>query len=570
MNESLNKAGKINCAQELTNILENEGVKYVFGHPGEQILSFYEALRTSRLKHILLRHEQSAAHAADGYARASGKFGVCVATAGPGALNLVMGVATAYRDAVPILVITGDVPVNQRGHNTFQDIDLCSIFKPVTLASFYSNNAYEAILNLKTALKILKNGPTGPVHLNLPKDVLDEIVSESSDLKPGQNIISSEIFKTEYDDYNYSDEKSKIDAVINLIKTSKKPLIIAGAGVIWSGALKEIKKFVEETQIPITTTYPGRGILSEEDHHCLGLIGNRGTPVGNYAGENCDLVLGLGCRLSERTLTGIGPKTSKLSSIPQIVQVNLDKNSLKGDINLQMDVKEFLKEILKTPSARPPVGEIQSWWKILKNYKENHPPQYDIEFNYPETPLRPQQAIKEIINASNGLTVVNDAGTHTTWVTLYKKVLKPATLLFSGAFGPMGYGLPAAIGVSFARPDECILVVVGDGGFQMNLQELATIHQNKLPIIICVINNSSLGIIRQWQEMNFSEKYEVELDNPDFVKLAKSYGIESTRVKSPDETYTVVKKAIDLKKPFLLDIIVKKEENIPLPEFMRK
>lgn len=586
MNKSLNKDGKINCAKALTNILEMEDIKYVFGHPGEQILSFYEALRTSQLKHILLRHEQSAAHAADGYARASGKFGICVATAGPGALNLIMGVATAYRDSIPILVITGDVPVNQRGHKTFQDVDLCSIFKPITLASFYSNDASEAILNLKTALNMLNNGPTGPVHVNLPKDVLDEIVSEKiineslnenfdlfdDNLRHVTDSIPSKISELKCSDFNGSEEKSKINEVINLVKSSKKPLIIAGAGLIWSGALKEIMKFVEKTQIPLTTTYHGRGILSEDDPQCLGLIGNRGTPVGNYAGENCDLVLGLGCRLSERTLTGIGPKmpkTNKSKIIPRIVQVNLDKESLKGDINLQMDVKEFLNEILKTPNLRPSPDEtIQSWWKILEKYQENHPAQYDMEFNYSEIPLRPQQAIKEIVDASKGLTVVNDAGTHTTWVTLYKKVLKPFTLLFSGAFGPMGYGLPAAIGVCFARPDEPVLTIVGDGGFQMTLQELATIHQNNLPIVICIINNNSLGIIRQWQEMNYSQKYEVELDNPDFVKLAQAYGIEAKRVKSPDEVFNAVKYGIKLKKPFLIEIIVKKDENIPLPDSM--
>ncbi len=513
------KQEKISCATALTHVLEQEGVELIFGHPGEQILSFYDALRSSNLKHVLVRHEQSAAHAADGYARASGKFGVCVATAGPGALNLVMGVATAYRDSIPLLVITGDVPTSQRGQKTFQDIDLCSVFKPVTLESFYAHDSHEAILNLKKAVKLLKNGPTGPIHLNIPKDVLESMVYWPS------------IEYSSDDDFQVKTDLSQINEVIKLIKSANNPLIVAGAGLIWSGALKEIEKFVKTTRIPLTTTYQGRGILSEDYPFCLGLIGNRGTPTGNFAGAHCDLILGLGCRFSERTFTGIGSENNH----PQIIQVNLDLETFKGDMNIQMDVKEFLIKLLENSELIRPSDDpsMDVWWKTLDKYRQKNPPSYEIDFNYPDVPLKPQQAIKEILDASPDSTIVNDAGTHTTWVTLYKKVLRPFTLLFSGAFGPMGYGLPAAIGASFARPQESVVAIIGDGGFQMTLQELATVHQNKLPLIICIINNHSLGIIRQWQEMYHSGTYEVELENPDFVKLAQAYGIDAIRVDSP-------------------------------------
>jgi acetolactate synthase-1/2/3 large subunit len=554
---SMMKTEKISCAKTIINILEQADVEWIFGHPGEQILSLYDALRSSPINHVLVRHEQSAAHAADGYARASGKFGVCVATAGPGALNLVMGVATAYRDSIPILVITGDVPTNQRGQNTFQDIDLCSVFKPISRKTFYSSDASEAILNLKKSIEMLKKGPTGPIHLNLPKNVLDGLVDENIIFKDLEIDFESGNLK------NSQSDLSQLEKVVEYVKSAKKPLIVAGAGLIWSGALDEIKEFINKSHIPLATTYHGRGILREDNDYCMGLIGNRGTPVGNYAGKNCDLVLGLGCRFSERTLTGIGSGENN----PQIIQVNMDSETLKGDINLQMDVKKFLNEIMKISESIRPENDphIKSWLEELHIYSKNHPAPYDTEFFYSELPLKPQQAIKEILDAENDSIIVNDAGTHTTWVTLYKKVLRPFSLLFSGAFGPMGYGLPAAIGASFARPGESIVAIIGDGGFQMTLQELATVHQNNLPIVICIINNSSLGIIRQWQEMYHSGRYEVELENPDFVKLAQAYGIEAIRVESPGDVFKSVKKGITMKKPFLIDISVK-EENIPLPD----
>lgn len=555
------KPEKISCAKHIINILEQESVEWVFGHPGEQILSLYDALRSSPINHILVRHEQSAAHAADGYARASGKFGVCVATAGPGALNLVMGVATAYRDSIPILVITGDVPTNQRGQNTFQDIDLCSIFRPISRESFYSPDASEAILNLKKAIEMLKKGPTGPVHLNLPKDILDEFIDKNIIFKDSD--IDSKSKYLENSDLNLAE----LEKAAEYIKSAEKPLIVAGAGLIWSGALDEIKEFVNKSHIPLASTYHGRGILREDDDYCMGLIGNRGTPVGNYAGSNCDLVLALGCRLSERTINRIGSEENS----PIIIQVNMDSETLKGDINFQMDVKEFLKKIMRISESITPKKDsiIISWLEELHTYSKKHPAQYDTEFFYSDVPLRPQQAIKEILDAAGDSTIVNDAGTHTTWVTLYKKVLRPFSLLFSGAFGPMGYALPAAIGASLARPSESVVAIIGDGGFQMTLQELATIHQYNLPIVLCIVNNNSLGIIRQWQEMYQSGPYEVELENPDFVKLAQAYGIKSIRVETPGSVFKFVKKEIEMKKPFLIDISVKKE-NIPLPDFMKR
>jgi len=558
---------KLTCAQALVQVLEKEGVKLIFGHPGEQILPFYDALRTSPIEHVLFRHEQGAAHAADGYARFSGHPGFCVATAGPGALNLVMGVGTAYKDSVPLLVITGDVNTTQQGQNVFQDINLKDIFNPITRQGFYPRNPAEAVLNLKEALKILKNGPTGPVHLNLPKDVLSGEVDSS--------ILQQEV------NYEVKKDIRDLKKALEMIKAAKKPLLVAGAGIIWADAVDDVKNLVEKHNLPLVTTYPARGVLGEDHPLCLGMIGTRGTPVGNFAGRNADLIVGLGCRFSERTLAGIGEGP--------LIQVNLDSHVLKGDLNLQMDVKKFIDIISPIPYKTN-----STWLNQLKDYSHKNPAEYNILFNYPQMPLKPQQAIKEIIEASKGV-LVNDAGTHTTWVTLYKKVLKPGHLIFSGGFGPMGYALPGALGAALAIKEnekkdkkkideldkgagekrivknesadkEGVIAITGDGSFQMTLQELATLKQEKLPLIICIINNQSLGIIRQWQELYHSGPYEVGLDNPDFVKLAQSYDIQAVRVDSPGEVFKAVKYGLSLKKPFLIDIMVDPEENIPLPK----
>lgn len=526
---------EIRCADALVKILENNGVKYIFGHPGEQILSFYDALRTSSIKHVLMRHEQGAAHAADGYARVSSNFGVCVSTAGPGALNLVMGVATAFKDSVPMIVITGDVPKDFKGKNVFQDIKVNGVFKPITLETFYIEDPEDGILKLKYAIELIKHGKTGPVHLNFPKDVLDEPVDISAlDIN---------------EEYSVKISLDGTEDAVKLMEKSKKPLILAGTGIIWAHAVYQLRDFAEKNSIPVTTTYSARGVLPENHPLCLGMIGLRGTTAANFAGRNCDLLIALGCRFSERTSLGIGK--------PEVIHVNLDPDVLEGDVKIQGDACEFLKKI-KDINIR----DTKKWLHEL----ESHNKTYDIKTNYNEIPIKPQRAIKEILDASDDATTISDAGTHTTWVNLLKKITRPSELIFSGGFGPMGYGLPAAIGASLADPDKSVVLVVGDGGFQMTEQELAVIAQEKMKILICIINNCCLGIIKQWQDMNYRERYEVELENPDFVELANAYGIKGEQINAPDEIYDAVKNALELKEPYLIDIMVDKEEGILLPK----
>ncbi len=531
----------LRCADALVKILEINSVKFIFGHPGEQILPFYDAMRESKIKHILMRHEQGAAHAADGYARASASIGVCTTTGGPGALNLVMGVATAYKDSVPMIVITGDVSSDIKGRNGFQDIDIGAVFKPITLKSFDIKSPEEGILTLKMAFETLEYNKKGPIHLNFPKDVLESLVDKSI----------FESIEGENGKYQTKTDFNDLKNGIKLLESSEKPLILSGAGTVWSHASNILLKFAEDNGIPVATTYPARGVIPEEHSLALGMLGLRGTDAANYAGKKCDVLLGLGCRFSERTVVGIGDCN--------IIHVNIDEGVLEGDVKIQGDVKEFLNRIKDTKFK-----ETANWLSQV----HEHSKKYHIDTDYSEVPIKPQMAIREILEASEDSVIVNDAGTHTTWVTLLISVKTPSSLLFSGGFGPMGYGVPGAIGAALANPGNSVVALVGDGDFQMTSQELATVKELDLPIIICIINNSSLRIIKQWQEMYYGKSYQVELENPDFIKLADAYHIPAVRVDSPGEVSNAVKKALNLKKPYLIEVVVDETEEIPLPEVL--
>lgn len=527
-----------NCAKVIVELLESEGVKFIFGLPGEQILPLYNALSESKIKHVLMRHEQGAVHAADAYARASGKFGVCITSAGPGALNLTMGIATAFKDSVPLLIITGDTPTNLKGGNVFQEINICEVFKPITLNSFDITNPDQGILKLKEAIKMLKYGKTGPIHISFPKNILEDQINK---FLVNDKLSSSP--KTEFKDLN-----NRINNAIKLIEKSKKPVLLVGAGIIWSNTVDKVLNFAVKYGIPISTTYHALGVFPSEHPLLLGMIGIRGTEAANFAGKNSDLVIVLGARLSERTRVGIGEC--------KIIQVNLDEKTLDGDINIQQDIGEFIDSLSNIRMINT-----EEWLNELSGYLNYH----KIKTDYENIPIKPQRAIQDILDVAGDSIIVNDAGSHTTWLTLLYKSKKPSSFIFSGGFAPMGYGVPGSIGAALANPNMNVFLIVGDGGFQMTSQELATIAQLNLPIIICIINNSSLGIIKQWQKMYYGNTYEVELQNPDFIKLAESYHIDAKRVISPNDISKTIKYALNQRKPYLIEIIVDKEELIPLP-----
>ena len=478
----------MNVSDRIVEILESEGITDVFGIPGEQIMPLYRALSQSNINHILTRHEQAATHAADAYTRSSGKIGVCITTASPGALNSTMALATAYKDNVPILILTGDNELAYRGSDHFQTTPQFEIFSHITRASYNPLNGTEAMYVLRAAIYELKNNPKGPIHINLAKDVL---------------------LCEEFDDFDLcylcEDDMSNITKAQKLIDESQKPLFILGAGAISQS--EKIRDIVDKYGIPATTTFHAKGIIPETDDLCLGLCGIRATERAKYAFENTDCIIALGIKASERTLPEIPDN---------MIHVNINKDVLVGDYPIHGKVEDFLAQI-KFKSS--------DWIdEILKIDGE-----YDLE----------------------GL----DSD--------LKKSLKPGQFLFPGAMAPMGYGLPAAIGASIAT-DEKIILINGDGDFQMNLQELATIKEHDLDIIIFILNNSGFAIIRQWQEQFYGmDAYQVELDNPDFLKLASSYGIDAVRVDNLSDLEFLLEK--DLSGPLVIEVVVE-NENIPLPK----
>ena len=510
----------MNVADNFVKILEEEGFEDVFGIPGEQIMPLYKALSASNINHILTRHEQAAAHAADGYFRSSGKIGVCIATASPGALNFTMALATAFKDNIPILVITGDNELKYRNTDHFQTTPQVDIFSHITRASYNPLNGTEAMYMLRAAIYELKTIPKGPIHINLSKDVLLE--EEFEDFKLC---------------YLCEDDMSNISKAQELIDKSEKPLLILGAGAITQK--DNIEEVARKYNIPVTTTFHAKGIISEADEINLGMVGIRATPRAKYAFENADCIIALGIKASERTLPTVPDN---------LIHVNINKDVLIGDYPIHGKVEDFLAEIN--------FKHVDWLDEILKIDNE-------IEIEGLDDDLKPQAAIKRILNRFADKIIVSDAGSHTTWTTLLKKSLKPRQFLFPGAMAPMGYGLPAAIGAAIATGEKIILIN-GDGDVQMNIQELATLKENDLDVIMFILNNSEFGIIRQWEEDFYDmEAYQVKLDNPNFIKLASSYGIDAVRVDNLDNLEMILEK--ELEGPLVVEVVVE-SENIPLPK----
>ncbi|MDR2623424.1 MAG: thiamine pyrophosphate-binding protein [Methanobrevibacter sp.] len=541
----------MNTAEAMVKILENEGIKFIFGVPGEQIAGFYKALSKSKIKHILCRNEQTAGIAGDVYSRTSQKFGVCVSTAGPGALNLIMGVATAFKDSVPLLIITADVPNSLKGKNTMQDIDLPAIFKPITVKNYDPENGKTAILNLKEAIEIFKKEPRGPIHLNIRKDILcDEDV---------EDVINEEV------KYNPKYDYLSVDLSIQKLKSTTKPLIILGEGVRRSNSVDDVKKLIEKHKIPTVHTYHGNGILDSENLLNFGIIGIRGSIASITVFKDSDLILALGATLNERTLNLDKEELDTMDDFmkkfdKKIIHVNIDKSTLKGEIKINGDVKEFLNRI-KNENIFNNIDD--NWLSI--NLKNKDIPDKSKIYSSDGDILKPQKAIETILNTHEDSLIVGDAGSHTSWVLIFHNPSEKGRLINSGGLVPMGYGLPGAIGASIANPGKEVVTIMGDGDLQMNIQDLATIAEHKLPITLFVLNNNQLGIIRQWEECLYNMKpYAVNLENPDFIVISKGYGIEAEKVSNSKELVSAIKKAKSLKKPYLIEIMVSRE-NIPLP-----
>jgi len=534
-------------AKILVESLQREGTEIIFGYPGGVVLPIYDELYDSSLRHILVRHEQAAAHAADGYARASGRVGVCLATSGPGACNLVTGIATAYMDSVPIVALTGQVPTNLLGNDAFQESDITGITLPITKHSYLVKNTADLSRTIQEAFYIAGTGRPGPVLVDIPKDVS---TSSVKDVPVPE--------KVELRGYNptYHGHRRQIEKALQLIAKAERPVIYAGGGVILSNASAELIQVATMLGIPITTTLMGIGAIPGDHPLNLGMLGMHGTEYANFAITECDLLFAIGVRFDDR-VTG---KTETFAANAKIVHIDVDPAEIgknkRVDVPIVGDVKAVLSDML---TCLKKTGAHDAWIKKIQHWKQHHP------LKCPDDGcLHPQYIIRQMSEMLGGdAVIVSEVGQNQMWTAQHFSFKHPRTWITSGGLGTMGYGLPAAMGAHFARPDLPVFDVAGDGSIQMNIQEFGTIAHYNIPVKIAILNNRYLGMVRQWQELFYDRRYSyTELPAVEFVKIANAYGIEGIKVESPEDVKPALQASLDCNGPFVIDFRVEREENV--------
>jgi acetolactate synthase-1/2/3 large subunit len=530
-----------------------EGVDTIFGFPGGAVLPIYDALYDAPIRHILARHEQGATHAADGYARATGKPGVCVVTSGPGATNTVTGIATAYMDSIPIIVFTGQVPTPLIGNDAFQEADIVGITRPCTKHSYLVKDVRNLARTIKEAFYIATTGNQGPVLIDLPKDILN---AETKFEYP--HSVNMRSYKPTVEGHI-----RQIKRMADEIVRSKRPLIYAGGGVILSNASEELVVLSKTTQTPVTTTLMGLGCFPSDSKLSLGMCGMHGTFRSNMAITETDLLIAIGARFDDR-VTG---KLDEFSVNSRKIHIDIDPTSIGKNVRVDLPVVGDIKNVLKKLNShlkhvkKDWKKDSKSWLRKIEKWKRTYP----LVYKQGKSAIKPQYVIEQIAEITKGDAIyVTDVGQHQMWSAQYLKFKKPRTFLTSGGLGTMGYGYPAGIGAQAAFPKKTVFVISGDGSFQMNLQELITAVQHRLPVKVAIINNSFLGMVRQWQQLFYDKRYShVCMANaPDFVKLAESYGALGLRAKKPDEVKKTIEKALAYKGPVVIDFVVTKEENV--------
>lgn len=533
--------------------LKNMGVKTIFGYPGGQTIPFYDMLYDADMDHILVRHEQCAAHAADGYARASGKVGVCLATSGPGATNLVTGIATAYMDSSPIIAITGQVPTHLIGNDAFQEADIIGITMPITKHSYQPKDPDLIPSMIKSSFELAQSGRPGPVLIDVPKEVQEAELSKFDDSlisTPGYNPTTKGNIK-------------QIKKARDLIKESKRPLILAGAGVIIADACSELNELANTINAPVMTSMLGKGAIDETSDLALGMLGMHGRKVSNDSINESDLLIAIGIRFSDRT-------TGRLDSfVPdtKVIHIDIDPAEIGKNVEIDLpivgDAKNILSSLNKVLKDYKPNNDVNKWTDMIKQRKKDLLPRV----TYDDVPLKPQTVIKEIsevLTADSILTT--DVGQNQMWAAHFYDTQKPRKFISSGGLGTMGFGFPSAIGAKIACPDNPVVSINGDGGFLMVCQELATVREYDIPVIAVVLENRTLGMVYQWQSLLYDERHSQTLlgNSPDFVKLAESFGVNASRITKPGETKEALSKAIKDNEPILLDIVVDPDELLPM------
>lgn len=524
--------------------LKEQGVDTVFGYPGGAILNVYDELykHQNEIKHILTSHEQGAAHAADGYARATGKVGVCLATSGPGATNLVTGIATAYMDSIPIVAITCNVGVSLLGKDSFQEIDITGITLPITKHNFIVKDVNNLAATIRKAFAIAKKGRPGPVLIDIPKDVTankaEYIKEEPVAVEPSQNIC-----------------ETQLDKAVEMIKEAKKPYIFVGGGAILSGASEELYTFAKKVDAPVTDSLMGKGAFPGTDPLYTGMLGMHGTKTSNYGVSECDLLIVIGARFSDR-VTG---NAQKFAQNAKIIQIDVDVAEMNKNVMISAGVVGDIKVVLDRLNERLEQQEHTEWVAKIQKYKEDYPLVYHKDV------LSGPFVVEEIYRQTKGEAIIStEVGQHQMWAAQFYKYTKPRTFLTSGGLGTMGYGLGAALGAKSGREDKVVVNIAGDGCFRMNMNEIATAVRHNIPVIQVVINNHVLGMVRQWQNLFYGQRYSATVlnDAVDFVKLAEAMGAEGIRVTTQEEFKSAFEKAMNLGRPVVIDCQIDSDDKV--------
>ncbi|RHH20744.1 biosynthetic-type acetolactate synthase large subunit [Desulfovibrio legallii] len=542
-------------AQILLESMKREGVDVLFGYPGGAVIDIYDELpRHPELHHVLVRHEQGAVHAADGYARASGKAGVCLVTSGPGATNTVTGIATAYADSIPLVVFTGQVPTQLIGNDAFQEVDIVGITRPCTKHNFLVKDVRKLAKTIRQAFFLARSGRPGPVLVDLPKDVMQ---ARTEFVWPDAVSMRS---------YNptYKPNLNQLRRTVEELAQAERPVILAGGGVIMANAGQALTALARKLQIPVTCTLMGLGSFPATDPLWLGMVGMHGTYAANLAINNADVLMCVGARFDDR-VTG---KLAAFAPKARIVHIDIDPTSIRKNVEVEVpvvgDCRLALEGIAEICDAKQQdrdwAGQHAAWLAAVAQWKESKPLGYQKNGH-----LKPQEVIETLYDLTGGEAIITtEVGQHQMWVAQFYTFTKPRTLLTSGGLGTMGYGFPAAVGAQFAFPQKKVITVAGDASLQMNIQELATVVANKLPIKVIILNNRYLGMVRQWQDLFYNQNYSSTnmAAQPDFVKLAEAYGAEGYRITSAADLRPVLEKALGTPNPAFIDVVVEREENV--------
>ncbi|MEX2600406.1 MAG: biosynthetic-type acetolactate synthase large subunit [Balneolaceae bacterium] len=543
------EAKMMNGAQILIHTLKDLDVDTIFGYPGGAVLPVYDALFDHHdLKHVLIRHEQAGTHAADGYARATGRPGVVLVTSGPGGTNTVTGIATAAMDSIPMVVFTGQVPSSMIGNDAFQEADIVGITRPITKHSYLVRDVNELEHVIREAFHIATKGRPGPVLVDLPKDMLNTEGRYS-----GSKRIQIPSFKPVVNGHH-----AQISRAASMLSEAKRPLIYSGGGVTLGGAWEELTKFAERLNIPVTTTLLGLGAFPETKPQSLGMLGMHGTWAANMAITECDVLLAVGARFDDR-VTG---RLDGFSQNSKKIHIDIDPACIGKNVDVEVPIVGDVKQILPQLNKLTKKPETDEWWQTIRNWQKEHP----LVVPTAEDKIYPQHMIKAISEVTKGeAIIVTDVGQHQMWAAQHYTYNHPRSFISSGGLGTMGYGFPAAIGAAFACPDRPVFCVTGDGGFQMSTYELSTAVEYQIPVKVAILNNQCLGMVRQWQQLFYKKRYSHSLlakGNPDFVKLAESYGAVGMRAENPKEMTEMLAKAMKINdRPVVMDFRVVEDEN---------